>query len=198
MLLPISQAQKPALNSKAQHKCRAVECSIWIFLFSACLAALCGCNCGSWMGFLRTFDRRGFLGDDLFGLRRYSDLEIYFRRLGCCLKGAGRVLTRWRKKDDLKVAVTLKDVAERAGVSALLCRERIPKALLFPRRLARKIEKAAEEMGYSPNALASSLTTGRTKMIGLVSNNFQNPVFLQVFDLFTSRIAGAWPSPPSR
>jgi len=33
--------------------------------------------------------------------------------------------------------------------------------------------------------LASSLTTGRTKLIGLVSNNFHNPIFLEVFDLFT-------------
>ena len=38
---------------------------------------------------------------------------------------------------------------------------------------------------YSPNALASSLTTGRTKLIGLISNNFHNPIFLEVFDLFT-------------
>lgn len=51
--------------------------------------------------------------------------------------------------------------------------------------MRRKVERAAAELGYSPNALASSLTTGRTKLIGLVSNNFHNPVFLQVFDLFT-------------
>jgi DNA-binding LacI/PurR family transcriptional regulator len=50
---------------------------------------------------------------------------------------------------------------------------------------AQKVEKAATELGYSPNALASSLTTGRTKLIGLVSNNFHNPIFLEVFDLFT-------------
>lgn len=48
-----------------------------------------------------------------------------------------------------------------------------------------RVEKAAQELGYQPNALASSLTTGRTRLIGLVSNNFHNPVFLQVFDLFT-------------
>ena len=48
-----------------------------------------------------------------------------------------------------------------------------------------KVRKAADELGYRPNALASSLTTGRTKLIGLVSNNFHNPMFLQVFDLFT-------------
>jgi len=48
-----------------------------------------------------------------------------------------------------------------------------------------KVEKAAAELGYTPNALASSLTTGRTRLIGLVSNNFHNPIFLEVFDLFT-------------
>lgn len=48
-----------------------------------------------------------------------------------------------------------------------------------------KVRKAASELGYSPNVLASSLTTGRTKLIGLVSDNFQNPAFLEVFDLFT-------------
>jgi DNA-binding LacI/PurR family transcriptional regulator len=48
-----------------------------------------------------------------------------------------------------------------------------------------KVEKAANELGYAPNALASSLTTGRTKLIGLIVNNFHNPLILEVFDLFT-------------
>jgi len=48
-----------------------------------------------------------------------------------------------------------------------------------------RVEKAANELGYSPNFLARSLTTRRTKLIGLVSNNFHNPIFLEIFDLFT-------------
>lgn len=48
-----------------------------------------------------------------------------------------------------------------------------------------KVEKAAAELGYRPSVLASALTTGRTKLVGLVSTNFQNPVFLEVFDRFT-------------
>jgi len=51
--------------------------------------------------------------------------------------------------------------------------------------MRKKVEKAANELGYSPNFLARSLTTRRTKLIGLVSNNFHNPIFLEVFDLFT-------------
>jgi DNA-binding LacI/PurR family transcriptional regulator len=54
--------------------------------------------------------------------------------------------------------------------------------------MRRKVEKAASDLGYSPNALASSLTTGRTKLIGLVSNNFHNPIFLQVFDVLTRKL----------
>lgn len=51
--------------------------------------------------------------------------------------------------------------------------------------MRQRVQKAAAELGYTPNALASSLTTGRTRLIGLVSNNFHNPIFLEVFDLFT-------------
>ena len=40
-----------------------------------------------------------------------------------------------------------------------------------------------------------SLTTGRTKLIGLVSNNFHNPIFLEVFDLFTRGLAGPRAAP---
>ena len=48
-----------------------------------------------------------------------------------------------------------------------------------------KVEQAAADLGYSPNMLARSLTTRKTQLVGLVSNNFHNPVFLQIFDLFT-------------
>jgi DNA-binding LacI/PurR family transcriptional regulator len=48
-----------------------------------------------------------------------------------------------------------------------------------------KVETAAAELGYSPSILASALSTRRTKLIGLVSTNFQNPVFLEIFDRLT-------------
>lgn len=83
------------------------------------------------------------------------------------------------------MAVTLKDVAERAGVSRSAVSRSYTGGASVAKATRRKIEKAAKELGYSPNVLASSLTTGRTKLIGLVSNNFHNPIFLQVFDLFT-------------
>jgi DNA-binding LacI/PurR family transcriptional regulator len=81
--------------------------------------------------------------------------------------------------------VTLRDVALRAGVStSAVSRAFTPGASVSAQKRA-AIEKAAADLGYSPSVLASALTTGRTQMIGLVSNNFHNPVFLEVFDQFT-------------
>ena len=83
------------------------------------------------------------------------------------------------------MAITLKDVAERAGVSTSAVSRTFTDGASVSDKMRAKVEKAAVELGYSPNALASSLTTGRTKLIGLVSNNFHNPIFLEVFDKFT-------------
>lgn len=82
-------------------------------------------------------------------------------------------------------AITLKDVAMLAGVSPSAVSRTFTAGASVSDKTRAKVEQAAAILGYSPNALASSLTTGRTKMIGLVANNFHNPVFLQVFDLFT-------------
>lgn len=81
--------------------------------------------------------------------------------------------------------VTLKDVAELAGVSRSAVSRTFTDGASVSLKTRAKVERAAAQLGYSPNALASSLTTGRTKLIGLVSNNFHNPLFLEVFDLFT-------------
>jgi DNA-binding LacI/PurR family transcriptional regulator len=83
------------------------------------------------------------------------------------------------------MAVTLKEVAALAGVSRSAVSRTYTEGASVSAKTRSKVSKAAADLGYSPNALASSLTTGRTKMIGLVSNNFHNPIFLEVFDLFT-------------
>ncbi len=83
------------------------------------------------------------------------------------------------------MAVTLKEVAALAGVSRSAVSRCFTEGASVSPATREKINKAADQLGYQPNALASSLTTGRTKLIGLVSNNFHNPIFLEVFDLFT-------------
>lgn len=81
--------------------------------------------------------------------------------------------------------ITLREVAQLAGVSRSAVSRAFTPGASVAQRTRAAIEKAASELGYSPSALASALSTGRTKLIGLVSNNFHNPVFLEVFDQFT-------------
>jgi DNA-binding LacI/PurR family transcriptional regulator len=83
------------------------------------------------------------------------------------------------------MAATLKDVAERAGVSRAAVSRCFTDGASVSARMRARVEAAAQALGYQPNVLARSLTTRRTQMIGLVSNNFHNPAFLEIFDLFT-------------
>lgn len=83
------------------------------------------------------------------------------------------------------MAITLKEVAARAGVSRSAVSRTFTDGASVSAKTRAKVEKAARELGYAPNALASSLTTGRTKLVGLIINNFRNPLILEVCDLFT-------------
>lgn len=82
----------------------------------------------------------------------------------------------------------MREVAELAGVStSAVSRSFTPGASVAPETRA-KVLAATRSLGYRPNALARSLMTRRTELIGLVANNFDNPVFMEIFDLFTRRL----------
>lgn len=83
------------------------------------------------------------------------------------------------------MAITLKDVAELAGVSRAAVSRTYTTGASVSAKTRAKVEQAAAALGYNPNMLARSLTTGKTQLVGLVSNNFHNPVFLQIFEQFT-------------
>jgi DNA-binding LacI/PurR family transcriptional regulator len=75
------------------------------------------------------------------------------------------------------MAVTIKDVARLAGVSpATVCR-----ALSTPERVKtetrERVQRAVDDLGYSPNRAARGLITGRTGNIGLVVPDLANPFF---------------------
>ncbi len=89
------------------------------------------------------------------------------------------------------MTVTLKEVAELAGVSRSAVSRTFTDGASVSDKTRRKVEKAAAKLGYTPNILARGLTTRRTKLVGLVSNNFHNPIFLEVFDQFTRKLQSA-------
>ncbi len=84
--------------------------------------------------------------------------------------------------------VTLRDVAETAGVSRSAVSRTFTNGASVSKRMRQKVESAAKKLGYRPNLLARSLTTRRTALIGLISDNFENPVLAEVFHLFTQQL----------
>jgi len=73
--------------------------------------------------------------------------------------------------------VTSVDVAKLAGVSqSAVSRVFTPGASVSP-KMAEKVLKAAQELGYRPNVLARSLITGRSRIIGLVVAYLENQFY---------------------
>lgn len=76
-----------------------------------------------------------------------------------------------------KRRITSVDVARRAGVSqSAVSRAFTPGASVSP-RMAEKVRRAAEELGWRPNALARTLITGRSRIVGLVVYYLDNPFY---------------------
>ncbi len=87
-----------------------------------------------------------------------------------------------------KRPTTAKQVANQANVSiSAVSRAFTPNASIS-KATKKKVLSAANALGYRPNLMARSLMTRRTELIGLISNNFHNPVFIPMFDLFTREL----------
>lgn len=76
--------------------------------------------------------------------------------------------------------VTVRDVAQRAGVSiSTVSRVLTGNARVSP-ELRQRVIDAVEELGYRPNALARGLRMRRTAVIGLLIPDISNPFFGQL------------------
>jgi len=70
--------------------------------------------------------------------------------------------------------VTSLDVAARAGVSRSAVSRVFTPGASVSAATARKVREAAEALGYRPNALARSLLTGQSRMVGLLVGYLDN------------------------
>ncbi|RIH87893.1 LacI family DNA-binding transcriptional regulator [Calidithermus roseus] len=84
--------------------------------------------------------------------------------------------------------VTSHEVALRAGVS----QSTVSRALAGDPRLSEatrlRVLEIARSLGYKPNAIARSLITKRTNIVGLVASNMANPFYPLVLEAFTQHL----------
>jgi len=75
---------------------------------------------------------------------------------------------------------TIREVAERAGVSTMTVSRVINNSGYTSREARSRVEAASAELGYVPNALARSLRFKQTKTLALVLSDITNPFFTTI------------------
>ncbi|MFJ4535164.1 LacI family DNA-binding transcriptional regulator [Streptomyces tibetensis] len=77
---------------------------------------------------------------------------------------------------------TIRDVAERAGVSKSLVSLALRGSDQVRPEKRDAVLRAAQELGYRPNAAARSLSEQRTRTVGVLLNDLRNPWFVDLLD----------------
>ena len=81
-------------------------------------------------------------------------------------------------------SVSIRDVAERAGVSIATVSRTVNHIASVNPELAQRVWKAIEEVGYLPNTQARALVSGRSRMLGLIVSEITNPFFPELVQEF--------------
>ena len=75
---------------------------------------------------------------------------------------------------------TIRDVARLAGVSTATVSATLNKTAFVSPGLQQRVEHAVRMLGYAPSAVARSLKTGVTRLIGLIIADVMNPFFTEL------------------
>jgi LacI family transcriptional regulator len=84
--------------------------------------------------------------------------------------------------EERRVTVTLRDVAEQAGVSISTASRALTGTRRVHPELITRVEDAARDLGYRPNQAARSLRMARTQTFGVIFNRLESPVMLDLLD----------------
>lgn len=90
---------------------------------------------------------------------------------------SGRELSSTSNSAPSRKLVTAYDVARLAGVSQSAVSRAFSPGTSISQRTLSKVEKAARELGYRPNAIARMLSTSRSHLIGVVVPPLENQFY---------------------
>jgi DNA-binding LacI/PurR family transcriptional regulator len=84
-----------------------------------------------------------------------------------------------RKRRSL--AMNLDAVAQKAGVSTSTVSRALNNLEVVKSSTRSRVLKAAEELNYHPNLHARSLARGKSRILGIIVSNMENPFFLDIY-----------------
>jgi len=88
-----------------------------------------------------------------------------------------------------KHPVTSYDVARHAGVSQSAVSRCFKPGASVSTKMRERVMKAAEELGYEPNAIARSLISGRSNLVAILISNLTNLYYPEVLAELTQRFS---------
>jgi DNA-binding LacI/PurR family transcriptional regulator len=77
--------------------------------------------------------------------------------------------------------MNLEQVAKKAGVSTATVSRVLNNQNLVKRKTRTKVQRAIVELRYQPNLHARSLAGGKSKTIGMIVSNMENPFFVDIY-----------------
>jgi LacI family transcriptional regulator len=80
----------------------------------------------------------------------------------------------------VKTKISIREVAEKAGVSTATVSRVLNKSLYVSPELEERVIRASRELGYVPNRLARGLRIGSSGMIGFLIPDIVNPFFSEI------------------
>jgi LacI family transcriptional regulator, galactose operon repressor len=78
----------------------------------------------------------------------------------------------------------IREIAKRARVSTATVSRTINRVRTVDPRLAKRVWKVVEELGYFPNTQARALVSGRSRIFGLIVSEITNPFFPEIVQVF--------------
>lgn len=78
----------------------------------------------------------------------------------------------------------IREIARRAKVSTATVSRTINRVPTVDPRLAKRVLKIVEELGYFPNTQARALVSGRSRIFGLIVSEITNPFFPEIVQVF--------------